>query len=65
MLRRNKLLAMLYKACPTQIWTSDLLHEARTLIIGGDGATPFEGWGRGGNPRRLNSRATLQGLDQL
>ena len=25
--------------------------------------TPFEGWGRGGTPRRPNSRATPQGLD--
>ena len=24
---------------------------------------PFEGWGRGGTPRRPNSRATPQGLD--
>jgi len=26
--------------------------------------TPSEGWGRGGTLRRLNSRATTQGLDQ-
>jgi len=26
--------------------------------------TPSEGWGRGGTPRRPNSRATPQGLDQ-
>jgi len=26
--------------------------------------TPSEGWGRGGTPRRLNIRATPQGLDQ-
>ena len=25
--------------------------------------TPSEGWGRGGTPRRPNSRATPQGLD--
>jgi len=27
--------------------------------------TPSEGWGRGGTPRRLNSRSTPQGLDQM
>jgi len=26
--------------------------------------TPFEGWGRGENSPKLNSRAMLQGLDQ-
>jgi len=27
-------------------------------------STPYEGWGRGGIPRRPNSQATPQGLDQ-
>jgi len=27
--------------------------------------TPSEGWGRGETPRRPNSRATPQGLDQM
>ena len=30
---------------------------------GGTNPTPSEGWGRGGTPRRPNSRATPQGLD--
>ena len=49
------------------IWTSNLRIQRRTRYRWWRWwwyyPTPSEGWGRGGTPRRPNSRATPQGLD--
>ena len=37
-------------------------HRLMTVVV--YYPTPSDGWGRGGTPRRPNSRATPQGLDQ-
>ena len=36
-------------------------HQLMTVVV--VLPDPFRGWGRGGTPRRPNSRATPQGLD--
>jgi len=49
-----------------QLTGGSLIKRLQWSVGGGATPTPHEpGWGHGGTPWRTNSRATLQGLDQM